>query len=115
MDVLQPGTVLHSVLLLQHDGVAGALHQLLVKVGQLHLAGELPQLRHQLGELGQAGGGLLKLREVLGVAHHVPQGAALRLGDGLGPLHGGGPMPRGGLLMMRDRRRSSLGLLTAQR
>ena len=91
MDVLQPGAVFHGVLLLQHDGVAGALHQLLVKVGQLHLAGELPQLRHQLGELGQAGGGLLKLRPVPGVAHHVPQGAALRLGDGLGPLHGGGP------------------------
>ena len=93
--VFQPGPVLHRVLGLQHDGIAGPAHHLLVEVRQGQLHRLAAQTAHQIGKLSQPGGGLLELGVGPGVPDDLPHRAVLRRRDGLGPLDGGGPDPPG--------------------
>ena len=87
-DVLQPSPVLHGVLGLQHDGIAGADHQLLVELVQGELPGQGGQLPHEIGEGGQLARRALQLRVQAGVVDDGVEGGLLPPGDGLGGLDG---------------------------
>ena len=85
--IFKAGTILHGIFALQHHSVTGAGDQLLIKIRQIHRAGQPTQLLHHLSKGRQLGRRTLQLGILVGVADHIVQRAPLSLGNALGGVH----------------------------
>ena len=72
--VFQPGAALHVVFGLEHGGVSGADHHLLIEAGQVHGLGQSGEFGYHGGKLAQLSRCLLQLGVTFCIRDYIPQG-----------------------------------------